>query len=160
MPEIDAVDARILWRLQEGFPVHPAPFLVLSQELGIPAEEILERVRKMAQSGLIRRISPMVNSSEFGLASTLVAMEVPPERLQEAAQAVNALTGVTHNYQRRDQEGRCRFNLWFTLTAASEDEIAEQMDRIRVTTGLRPLSLPATQKFKVRVHFAARSDGD
>ncbi|HOX37882.1 MAG TPA: Lrp/AsnC family transcriptional regulator [Candidatus Brocadiia bacterium] len=159
MTELDPVDARILAKLQEGFPAHPAPFLVLSQELSIPAGEILDRVRRMSESGVIRRISPMINAAAFGLASTLVALEVPPDRLDEVAGTINAMPGVTHNYARSDASGRCRYNLWFTLMAPSEDELTEQLEQIRVKTGLSPVSLPAKRKFKVRVHFSARDDG-
>jgi len=84
----------------------------------------------------------------FCAASTLVAADVPEDRLDEVAEIVNRRPEVTHNY-RRDH----RLNLWFTLTASSEGRLDEIFGDLRRLTGIGLYSLPAEKTYKIRTFF-------
>jgi len=147
---MDSEDKRILSLLQTEFPVVARPFDALAERLGTEPAALVARVRRLAEGGVIRRIGPVFDSRRLGYTSTLAAARVPAERLAEVAARVSRLPGVTHNYERRGD-----YNLWFTLTAPSEKEIARTLDALRRETGIVFHSLPALAVYKIRAVFGA-----
>ena len=146
---MDKLDKQILNRIQSDFPLVSRPYQELAEELGVSEQEVLNRVRVLRQKGIIRHLGAVFDSNKLGFYSTLVAMQVPRDKLEETARIVNAYPGVTHNYQRD-----MAYNMWFTLTAASESRAQEILERIRERTGIRKiLNLPALNLFKIKVDF-------
>jgi DNA-binding Lrp family transcriptional regulator len=143
------LDKRLLTAIQGDFPADERPFDVLAARLGVGPDEVLARVGRMQAEGIIRRIGPIFDSRRLGYASTLVAARVPPERLAEIAGHVSLLPGVTHNYSRQHA-----YNLWFTLTAPSAEDLERTLDGLRRETGIVDFhSLPALKVYKIRVQF-------
>jgi DNA-binding Lrp family transcriptional regulator len=103
----------------------------------------------MRADGIIRRLGAVFDSRRLGYCSTLVAARVPASRLAEVARMVSRLPGVTHNYARNRA-----YNLWFTLTAQSPEEIERILSELRRETGIADFhSLPALAVYKIRVVF-------
>ncbi len=80
---LDEIDSRLLNIIQKDFPLCERPFDVLGDMLGITGEEALGRVRRLTESGIIRRIGPSFDSRKLGHVSTLVAAKVPNDKLEE-----------------------------------------------------------------------------
>ncbi|KPJ71114.1 MAG: hypothetical protein AMS14_09515 [Planctomycetes bacterium DG_20] len=151
---MDDLDKRILTAIQSDLPVTERPFDAVAARLDVGADEVLDRVRRLLADGAIRRLGPVFDSRSLGYVSTLVAAKVPPGRLDEVADAVNRLPGVTHNYERRGA-----YNLWFTLTEPSQDALDGRLARLRAQTGIADIhSLPALTVYKIRVHFDLTDD--
>ena len=147
--ELSELDERILSIIQTNFPVRPRPFDVLAQRLGSDTDEIIRRISRMHQMGVIRRLGAVFDSRSLGYASTLVATRIPTDRIAEVAKIISSLPGVTHNYQRQHA-----YNLWFTLTAESDQQIQSILDMLRRETGITEFhSLPALAVYKIRVDF-------
>jgi DNA-binding Lrp family transcriptional regulator len=147
---LDATDRQLLNLVQEAFPLSRRPYLDLARQLGLTEEEVLFRLRRLKEAGSIRRIGPVLDLQAMGYAGTLCALRAPEERLPEIAGAINSFPGVTHNY-RRDHE---QYNLWFTLTAPSRDELLRTLNEIRRQTGVEEiLELPTVRRFKIRLRF-------
>ncbi|MBQ4132390.1 MAG: Lrp/AsnC family transcriptional regulator [Desulfovibrionaceae bacterium] len=140
----------LLRLLQTDFPLCERPFAHLGEQSGLSEGEVIELVERWLRDGLIRRIGPTFEPAELGFKTTLCAVSVSPERLEEAAAKINALPGVTHNYLREHQ-----FNLWFTLTAQGEDALREIIAGLERELGLTILNLPAEHRFKLQVQFDA-----
>jgi len=146
---MDEMDKTILNRIQTRFPLTPKPFAAIADELGTSEEEILERVSRLKDSGIIRRIGGNFVPGKVGFVSTLCAARVPEADVETFARAVNAFPGVTHNYLRENS-----FNVWFTFIAPSMEAIRENLSRIARQTGVsRILNLPATRVFKIKAKF-------
>jgi len=146
---MDKLDRQIINRIQRDFPLTSRPYQQLSQELGLSEEELLQRLKVLKNEGLIRHLGAVFDSQKLGFSSTLVAMQVPEDRLEQTARAVNAYPGVTHNYQRNMD-----YNMWFTLTAKSKQRIEEILKEISEKTSIKKiLNLPATSLFKIKVNF-------
>ncbi|NLW45031.1 MAG: Lrp/AsnC family transcriptional regulator [Syntrophomonadaceae bacterium] len=146
---MDRVDARILNYLQEGISLSPRPFLDMARELGISEETVLARIEALRNQGLIRRLGGVFDSPRMGMKSTLCAMEVPEARIEEVAQKVNAYREVTHNYLRDDV-----YNMWFTVTASSQEDLERILQEIEADTGIAVVSMPVRRRFKIKVAFA------
>ncbi len=151
---MDDLDKRILTAIQADLPLQERPFDALAAALGVQAGEVVRRVRRFLESRLVRRLGPVFDSRCLGYASTLVAAKVPADRLEDVAARVSRLPGVTHNYERPGT-----YNLWFTLTAASADDLDRTLETLRRETGLADLhSLPALAVYKIHVAFDLTGD--
>src|SRR3974377_833766 len=103
MEQLDQIDQRLLNELQDRFPTVRARFAELAAHVGAEEREALARVAALRASGILRQVSPIFDTKALGYATSLVAMRVPAERLQDAADVVNAHPGVSHNYRRNHE---------------------------------------------------------
>jgi DNA-binding Lrp family transcriptional regulator len=146
---MDKIDKKILNILQTRFPIVPEPFDAVGTELGISGDEVIERVRRLKEKGIIRRIGAVFNSRALGYASTLCAARVPEEKIRAFADVVNSYPGVTHNYRRSNE-----YNVWFTFIASDREALDKALDEIREKTGVTDiLSLKAVKTYKINATF-------
>ena len=146
---MDELDKTILNRIQTRFPLTPRPFESIAQEVGTTEDEVLARVSRLKETGIIRRIGGNFVPGKVGFVSTLCTAQVPEEKVELFARTVNTFAGVTHNYLRENS-----FNVWFTFIAPSMDVIRDNLARIAEETGVkRILNLPATHVFKINAKF-------
>src|SRR3712207_8800261 len=65
------------------------------------------RIEALKRGRVIRQISAIFDTRVLGYESSLVAAQIPAERLAEGANAINSHPGVSHNYERNNP-----FNLY------------------------------------------------
>jgi DNA-binding Lrp family transcriptional regulator len=135
---------------QRDLPLTPTPYLEIAGALGVDEEAVLATLESLQTGGVISRVGPVFAPNRLG-ASTLAAVAVPPERLEDVAELVNTYAEVNHNYEREH-----RYNLWFVLTAADEQRLKEVLGQIEAATGLRVLSLPLLEEFHIDLGFPLR----
>ncbi len=146
---LDEIDKAILNRVQSDFPIDSRPFKVIAEELGLEENQVIERLRRLRTTGIIRRIGGNFVPGKVGFVSTLCAARVPADKIEDFAGVVNRYTGVTHNYQRNNT-----FNVWFTFIAPSMEDIERNLEQISRETGIDDiLNLPATHVFKIKAQF-------
>ncbi len=139
----------VLSTIQTAFPVVTYPYEELAKTLGSTEREVFDEVERLVADGTIRRIGASFDSYRLGYKSTLVAMAVDPEDVDDVAALVSSYPSVTHNYE-RDNE----YNLWFTLIEPSSEAIDKRIAEISRKTGYDDiLNLPATRIYKIRVDF-------
>ena len=147
--EPDALDEQLLSIIQTDFPTVRRPWEALASRTGADVDRIVERVRRMYQTGTIRRLGAVFDSKSLGYVSTLVAACVPPGQLDTVAAMVCELPGVTHNYRREHP-----YNLWFTLTSSSSRKQQQTLEDLAGRTGVGEFHLlPALAVYKIRVNF-------
>jgi DNA-binding Lrp family transcriptional regulator len=156
-PLPDATDLRILDALQDDIPLVYRPFAAIALRLGISGQVLLDRLKRLQDEGIVRGISPILESRHMGLsAATLIALHVPGERIHEIAAIISSYPEVSHNF-RRDHY----YTLWFTLSGKNEDDIRSVLTEIQRRTGIPDtdiLNLPTVRKLKVDVRFSFRND--
>jgi len=145
---MDQYDKNILDIIQSEFPICSRPYAIIGKLVGLTEAEVLARVRKLRQKGIIRRIGANFQSRKLGWKSTLCCAKVPEDKLDLFVKTVNKYPGVTHNYLRKHE-----FNVWFTYIAPSWDDIEKDLKEMEAQTGIEILSLPATKMLKVKVDF-------
>ena len=152
-PLHDPIDQQLLNLIQQDFPVAPRPYQVLGDALGISESEAFQRVNRLRETGVIRRLGGVFDSRQLGYVSTLCAVSVPDHLIPQAAALINPLPGVTHHYQRDHT-----YNLWFTLIAPSDEQLSKILDQLEKDLQIKAdagplLNLPACQTFKIKVQF-------
>jgi DNA-binding Lrp family transcriptional regulator len=149
----DQTDLAILNALQDDLPLVSRPWKAIAERLGIAETEMISRMKTLKDTGIIRGISPVLESRSLGLhAATLVALHVPEQRLDEIAAVISSYEEVSHNFQRDHY-----YSLWFTITAQNEEGIHSVLDKILKQTGIPAsdvLNLPTTKKIKIDVRFS------
>jgi DNA-binding Lrp family transcriptional regulator len=146
MSNLDSLDRQLLNLMQNDFPLTTRPYLDLARKLDISEDEVLTRIQAMKQRGLIRRTGAIIDSRQIGFYSTLCACQVENEQIDKVAAIINAQKGVTHNYVRDHF-----YNIWFTLTAPSQDEAVKIIKDMEQTVGIKILTMPAIKTYKIRV---------
>jgi len=147
---LDDIDRLLLDEHQRGFPLCERPFAEVGRCLGIGEAEVIARLRRLTAAGAVSRVGAVLAPRRIG-ASTLAAMAVPPERLNEVAELVNTFPEVNHNYEREH-----RFNLWFVLTAPDRGDLEQVLDAIAAATGLAVLDLPMLEEYHIDLGFPIR----
>ena len=149
---IDEMDLRILDALQNDLPLVPDPWGEIGASVGMSGDEVLKRVDRLSEYGIIRGIVPTLESGKRShMASTLIALRAPEERINEIAAIVNEYPEVSHNFRREHE-----YNLWFTIAAASPDRIEEIIQEILEKSAIPPdacLNLTTIERYKINVTF-------
>ena len=147
IPTFTELEKRLLNDYQHGFPLSPTPYADIACDLNVSEDEVLACLTSLSQRGMISRIGPVIRPKRVGT-STLAAVSVPEDRLEEVAQLVSSYPEVNHNYEREHA-----FNLWFVITASDQSRIQAIFDDIRRTTGLRVLDLPMEKDYHIDLGF-------
>ncbi len=146
---LDNTDKNLLSIIQAELPLCPEPFAILGHRLGINSDEVIRRIERLKEEEIIRQVGPVFNPRRLGYQTTLVAMKVTAQRLDEASQIISAHPQVSHCYE-RDHD----FNFWFTLAMSlkedMESEVQELGSRIKAEA---TLNLPAVKVFKIGAYF-------
>ncbi len=145
---MDAVDRAIINKLQGGFPVSERPFAEAATGLGLSEHELIERISRLLQDGLLSRFGPMYHAERLGGALSLAAMKIPPHDFDRVAKLVNDFPEVAHNYA-RDHE----FNMWFVLATDEPQRIAQVISAIEQRTGYQVYNMPKLDEYFVGLKF-------
>ncbi len=116
----NALETKIMNRIQKDFPAVPDPLTALAGELSIPENDFFGTIRDLKRRGIVRNIAGIFNADRLGFTSSLVAFCVDERDLERAATAINSHPGVSHNYQRDHH-----YNIWFTLAAESDTRLEQ-----------------------------------
>jgi DNA-binding Lrp family transcriptional regulator len=147
--ELDAVDRALLEEIQATFPLAPRPYAALGESLGLEEDQVLARLRRLKEAGLIRQIGAIFDTRRLGYQSTLVAFHVEKGALEDVAARVSAHPGVSHNYARDHH-----YNLWFTLAVPPGQSLAGEIRHLADEGGVGDwLNLPSLRVYKLRTHF-------
>ena len=141
---LDADDRRIVNELQGGFPVCERPFAMAGRRLGVPEQELIDRVARLVGEGYLSRFAPMFNAERLGGDVCLCGMAVPQERFEAVAGQVNAHPEVAHNYERAHA-----FNMWFVLASDRPERIEEIAAEIEGETGLAVYRMPKLEEYYI-----------
>ncbi len=155
---LDQIDLLILDALQDDLPLTPRPWKEIGDQIELSEEECLERICRLKEIGIIRNISPVLESRKFGLnAGSLIAFHIPEERIDKVAAIINSYPEVSHNY-RRDHY----YSIWFTIAGRTGEEIELILSDIQKRAGISDedmISLPTIRSYKIDVRFHCIPEG-
>lgn len=134
---IDEIDRRIIRATQGGLPLVPQPYHQVAEQLGLPVQEVMERISRMLESGMIRRIGAVPNHYALGYkANGMTVWDVPGELIDELGEKVGALEFVTHCYQRPRCLPEWSYNLFAMVHGRDRTEVEEKTRRISELLGV------------------------
>lgn len=137
---------------QRDFPLVSAPFAHIGAAQGLTEAEVLTQYRRWHEEGVVNRIGAVFAPRRVG-ASTLAALQAPPERLEWVASRVSAHPEVNHNYGREHA-----YNLWFVVTAPDAKRLQSVLTAIEAETGCPVIFLPLVEEFHIDLGFDLRGE--
>ncbi len=152
MPELDALDRRLIDELQGGFPLCAEPYAEVAARLGLAEEALLQRLERLLSQRVLTRFGPMYQIERIGGAFTLAALAVPEARYEEVAAIVNALPQVAHNYRREHT-----LNMWFVLATETPEGIDKAIAQIEEASGLLVRNFPKEREYFVEMKLGVRT---
>ncbi|WP_372527725.1 Lrp/AsnC family transcriptional regulator [Piscinibacter sp.] len=145
---LDPTDALLIRRLHGDFPLGDAPYAEVAQQLGLSESEVLARLQRLLDDGVLSRFGPLFQIERAGGQFVLAAMAVPEERFDAVAEQLNALSEVAHNYRREHA-----LNMWFVVACASPAQARATCERIETMTGLRVFAFPKEKEYFVELRL-------
>ena len=139
----------LLYQMQNAFPMTQRPFEEIANALNATEEEVISTVQKLKDEKIIRQTSAIFDTKRLGYKSSLVAFKVPEEKIDEAAQTINAHPGVSHNYLRNHD-----YNIWFTMAVAPDSRLGleKTIEILKEQAGADDaIILPTLKMFKISV---------
>ncbi|MDP2983391.1 MAG: hypothetical protein Q8O92_08685 [Candidatus Latescibacter sp.] len=153
MPSLTAKEKKLLSIIQSDIPIVERPYKQLSERIGWSERDVIESIRTLMQNGIIRAFSPVFEARLLGYVSTLVAVEIDKEKVDEFAAALFPINEITHNYLRDHA-----FAMWFTISAESETVVNSMLSWVEQYPGVRRvMNLPALKVYKVCAVFGETS---
>lgn len=135
MITIDAIDRRIIAATQGGLPLTPAPFAAVADWLGLTEAEVIDRMSRMQETGVIRRVALAPNHYALGLvANGMSVWDLDDARAVELGAQVGALDFVSHCYLRPRAAG-WPYNLFAMVHGHSRAEVEGLRARIAALLG-------------------------
>lgn len=146
---MDKTDRHLLNLLQANFPLKREPFVEIGTGLGLDESDVISRIKRLKDEGIIRGIEPLLNARSLGYQSTLVAMRLPEEKVDTAARIISDHPGISHAHIRDSG-----FNLWFTISLPGDSDIEGELRTLAGQVGSdEMINLPRLRTFKIAVYF-------
>lgn len=121
---LDDTDRRIIHATQAGLPLTPRPYRAIAEQLGVEAADVMHRMQRMLDLGIIRRIGAVPNHYALGYrANGMTVWDVADDRIDELGERVGQLECVSHCYQRPRHLPEWPYNLFAMVHGKTREEV-------------------------------------
>ncbi len=160
----DATDKCLLNAIADGLPLTPRPYETVADGLGIGEDEVLDRLERLRDSGIITRFGVVVRHRELGWrANAMAVWDVPDGLVDTVGEKIRSFPFVTLCYQRPRRLPDWPYNLFCMVHGRDRATVRQQILEINDACDLR--ALPQDVLFSLRqfkqcgAHYApARPD--
>jgi len=133
---LDELDRKIVVETQSGLPLVPEPYAKIAADVGTTTDDVMSRMQKMLESGVIRRIGAVPNHYTLGFRGNGMSVwDVPDDKIQEYGEKIGALDFVSHAYQRPRHQPLWNYNLFAMVHGKDRDEVMIKADAIAELLG-------------------------
>lgn len=133
---LNAFDRALIAATQGGLPLVARPYEAVGAMLGVPGEQVRQRLAQMLQDGLIRRIGAVPNHYRLGYtANGMSVWDVADEHVAALGPRVAALPFVSHCYRRPRHLPGWPYNLFAMLHGTSREAVRSQADEVAALLG-------------------------
>lgn len=152
MVNLSQLEKHLLNEYQRGMPLTATPFADMAEQLKVhdiqaSEQEVIDCFSTLQERGLISRVGAVLKPQKVG-ASTLAAVAAPEHQIEEVAELINTFPEVNHNYLREHD-----FNIWFVVTAETQQQVQSVLMAIEQKSGLKVLDLPMEEDFHIDLGF-------
>lgn len=125
---LDDIDRKIIRATQGGLPLVPRPYEAIGEGVGISAQEVISRMERMLEDGIIRRIGAVPNHYALGLkANGMSVWDVDDAVANTLGAKVGALDFVSHCYLRPRALPIWPYNLFAMVHGTTRREVEKQV---------------------------------
>jgi len=136
MVTLDNIDLAIISATQAGLPLIPEPYQYLAAQLGLSAEQLMARINRMHEHGIIRRIGAVPNHYKLGYRfNGMTVWDIPDEHIDALGEKIGQLDFVSHCYHRPRHLPEWRYNLFAMVHGKSQQDVDKQIQQIAELLG-------------------------
>ncbi len=130
------IDRDLVIATQEGLPVVERPYQAIADQLGISEDEVMFRLEKMKECGVIRRIAGVPNHYRIGFkANGMTVWNVADDKIKELGRKVGQLPFVSHCYQRPRHQPYWNYNLFAMVHGSERAQVEERAQLVKELLG-------------------------
>ena len=141
------IQKNLLDEYQRDMPLTSRPYKAMAERLGVSEQKVIETLIDLSENGVLSRVGAVIKPGTVGH-STLAAMSVPADRLDDIATLISGFDAVNHNYEREHH-----LNLWFVIAAPDKGEVERVISEIENMTGIKVLNLPMLDDYHLDLGF-------
>lgn len=133
---LDDTDRRIIAATQAGLPLTARPYDAVAAECGLDADEVMARLNRMLDTGVIRRIGAVPNHYKLGYgANGMSVWDIDDAHVSELGHAVGNLDFVSHCYERPRHPPAWPYNLFAMVHGKDRAEVDRKVAEIDALAG-------------------------
>ena len=146
---LDPLDRLIVLATQDGLPRVARPYHAIAEQVGAAPAEVMARLQRMLENGVIRRIGAVPNHYALGYkANGMTVWDVADERVDALGERVGQLESVSHCYQ-RPIFGDWPYGVYTMIHGGTAPECEEVVNRMQTELGqFDHLNLYSTKEYK------------
>ena len=134
---LDAADRRLLAAIEDGLPLIPQPYAAIGAAIGLSEDEVVGRLRRLQDSGTIKRLGLVVRHHELGYrANAMVVWNVADDLADTVGAALARIDFVTLCYRRPRRPPEWPYNLFCMIHGRDRDQVLQQIEALRSIEGL------------------------
>jgi len=162
---LEEADRTLMSALQTGLAPAPYPFRALGARICMSEHEVLARVRRWIETGVIRRFGVVVRHRQLGYrANAMVVWDLPDEVVAGVGRALAGQAGVTLCYRRERRLPDWPFNLYCMIHGRMREQVLDRLAEIGRACALdrypsRVLFSRTCYKQRGAVYFPGDADG-
>jgi DNA-binding Lrp family transcriptional regulator len=136
--QLDTLDRAIVHHSQSGLALASNPWETIANAISSDTSEVLNRMEKLLNCGVVRRIGVVPNHYRLGLKGNgMTVWDVPDEIALEAGKRIGQLDFVSHCYLRPRHLPLWRYNLFAMVHGHDRDEVHAKSTEISELLGER-----------------------
>lgn len=130
--QLDIVDRRIIGVTQAGLPLDTHPYTSVARQIHSDTDDVIARMQRMLESGMIRRIGAAPNHYRLGLkANGMTVWNIADDQLQQVGQQMGALDYVSHCYERPRCLPQWPYNLFAMIHGADREQVYTKLEKMK-----------------------------
>lgn len=150
----DTTDRKLLAAIEDGLAIVPQPYGEVGDSIGVEEAEVITRLRRLAQSGVVTRFGCIVRHRKLGYtANAMTVWDVADDEADTAASAIIRDARVTLCYRRKRVLPDWPYNLYCMVHTKSRTDSLAVIDDLNAAAGLaekKQTVLFSTRCFKQR----------
>ena len=128
---MDEIDLKLLAIIGKGIALTEEPFNQIALQIGINQKEVITRLNRLKQEGIIRKFGASIKPNNIGFtANALIAWRTPQNRTKEVGEYFSKLPEISHCYERKTVDGLWEFNLYTVMHAKERESILNKVSQI------------------------------
>jgi DNA-binding Lrp family transcriptional regulator len=148
---LSKLDTSILMELQYRFPLTETPYCDVAERLGVGVRDLLEKLRLLRESGVLKRVGYYFNHRSAGKAAALVAYATRGDRrlIEALASHYRGDHDATHVYLRDHPV----YDVWVVVKRSSRRELEEHVSKLAESLGVGYAILYSSRTYKLSVKY-------
>ncbi len=147
-------DLELLRAVEGGLPLVARPFAALGEQLNMSEGEVMARLWRLQDLGIIKRFGVVVRHHELGYrANAMVVWDIPDDQVGEIGRQLGGFSFVTLCYRRPRRMPAWPYNLFTMIHGQDRDDVLKRVSELVVACGLEDVAnhvLFSRRRFKQR----------